>query len=108
MISWLVVVARVRPSGSPSQCAGSTMRAPRPTARGCTASSVTPCSSGTVACRLTVAAEDRTSTSWRGNTLSAGTQYRLASNATRQSLPTCRRCRSATTYGLAGTGPSAA
>ena len=38
----------------------------------------------------------------------AGTEYRLASNATRQSLPTCRRCRSATTYGLAGTGPSAA
>jgi len=57
-----LVVARVCPSGNGYRCSRSTMRAPRPTARGCTASSATPISSGTVACRLMVAA-DATSTS---------------------------------------------
>ena len=43
-----------------------------------------------------------------GNTRDAETQYRFASNATRQSLPTCRRYLFATIYGLAGTGDRAA
>ena len=66
------------------------------------------CSSGGSGCRLMVAALARTSTSCRWNTRAAGTEYKLASNATRQSLPTCRMCRFATTYGRAGTGASAA
>jgi len=98
----------MRPSGRPSQCRGSMIQLPRRVARGCTASSVVSCAPAVSAWMATVAGLTRTSTIWPADTRRAGVEYRLAANDTRQSLPTRRRCRSATTYGVAGSGRSAA
>jgi transposase len=51
-----------------------------------------------------VSSVTRSSTRWPWRTRLAGPEYSEASNITRASLPTRRRCRSATRYGAAGTG----